>query len=270
MQIALLSEFGEAEAWSNYYLCAPPEFAQHYRVEAKKIGSVWVTMIPEVDWAFLNRIVVLGVVATATESELDEAISLLHDAGCQNYTVQLCPLAQPAQVTEWLEVRGFTKSRNWAKMYRGNEPALEFSTDLRIELICPELADSFSDVALAAFEIPSEFRPLFNGIIGKPGWRHYVAFDEEQPVATGALFVRENIGWLGFGSTLASHRKRSGQSAMFARRIQNGLDLGCKWFVTETGEDTPENPNPSYRNMLRSGFKLAYLRPNYVHQHESG
>jgi hypothetical protein len=80
------------------------------------------------------------------------------------------------------------------------------------------------------------------------------------------MFVKDDVGWLGFGSTLESHRKRGGQGAMFERRIQDGLLLGCKWFVTETGEDTPEDPNPSYHNMLRTGFELAYLRPNYVHQ----
>jgi hypothetical protein len=58
----------------------------------------------------------------------------------------------------------------------------------------------------------------------------------------------------------------AGQGAMFARRIADGLALGCQWFVTETGEDRPEDPNPSYHNMLRSGFKLAYLRRNYVHR----
>ena len=53
---------------------------------------------------------------------------------------------------------------------------------------------------------------------------------------------------------------------MFARRISDGLKVGCKWFVSETGEDTPESPNPSYHNMLRAGFTLAYLRPNYVRE----
>ena len=46
-----------------------------------------------------------------------------------------------------------------------------------------------------------------------------------------------------------------------ARRIRDGADLGCRWLVTETGEDTPHHPNPSYHNMLRTGFLLAYQRP---------
>ena len=265
-KIAMLNEFGESEAWANYFLCAPSEFVQKYRLEAKKIGSVWVTMIPELDWTFFNRIVGLGVGDIATESLLDDAIGVLQNAGCKNFMAQISPWAQPSYLPEWLIARGFTKGRNWAKVYRGNEPAPSVSTDLRIESIGKEHADVFADVALTAFEMPPELRPVISSNVGKSGWHHYLGFDGEQPVSAAAMFVKDDVGWLGFGSTLESHRKHGGQGAMFARRIQDGLSLGCKWFVTETGEDTPEDPNPSYHNMLRSGFKLAYLRPNYVRQ----
>ena len=54
-----------------------------------------------------------------------------------------------------------------------------------------------------------------------------------------------------------------------ARRLCDGARLGCEWFVTETGQDRPDKPNPSFHNMLRTGFKVAYeLRtasPEEVH-----
>ena len=265
-KIAMLNEFGEADAIANAYLCMPHDFVKKYRMEAKRIGSVWVLMIPEVAMTLFNRILCLGIGETATESMLDDAIALLQKAGSKTYMVQVSPLAQPSQLPEWLNARGFTKDRNWAKVYRGNESCPSVPTDLRIESIGIEHADAFAEVALTAFGMPPEFRPLVNSIVSKPGWHHYLAFDGEQPVSAAAMFVKDDVGWLGFGSTLESHRKRGGQGAMFERRIKDGLSLGCKWFVTETGEDTPEDPNPSYHNMLRTGFKLAYLRPNYVHQ----
>jgi len=265
-KFAMLNEFGESEARANYYLCAPPEFAQKYRLEAKLIGSVWVIMIAELDWGFFNRIIGLGVGDVATEPLLDDAISVLKNAGCKNYMAQISPLAQPSHLLEWLNARGFTKDCNWAKVYRGNEPAPSIPTDLRVESIGIEYADDFADVTLTAFGIPPELRPFVNGNVGKSGWHHYLAFDGEQPVSAAGMYVKADIGWLGFGSTLESHRNRGGQGAMFARRITDGLALGCKWFITETPEDTTESPNPSYHNMLRTGFKLAYLRPNYVHK----
>jgi hypothetical protein len=269
-QIATLNEFGEAEAQTNYFLCAPAEFSRPFRLEVKRIGSIWVTMIPALDHPLFNRIMGLGVGQPATETLIDEAIDVLRKAGCKNYLVQVSPFAQPAQCTEWLASRGFKPGRNWAKVYRGNEPAPTIPTDLRVENIEKELADAYADVVLPVFEMPAALRPLVKGNVGQTGWHHYLAFDGKKPVAAAAMFVNGETAWLGFGSTLKKYRKRGGQGAMFARRIQDGLALGCKWFVTETGEDTPKDPNPSYHNMLRSGFKLAYLRRNYVHQLAAG
>jgi hypothetical protein len=264
-EIADLNEFGEAEAWANYYQCAPIKFAKKFRLAAKRVGQAWVTMLPELDWNFFNRIVGLGIRETVTEALLDDCIAVLEKAGCSNFMAQISPLAQPAQLPEWLEKRGLVRKRNWAKAYRGDEPAPQVSTNLRVESIGKKYAEAYAQVALQAFEMPPELAPMLAGSIEKPGWLHYLGFDGDEPVSTAAMFVAGEVAWLGFGSTLESHRQRGGQGAMFSRRIEDGLKLGCKWFVTETGEDAPGIPNPSYHNMLRSGFKLAYLRPNYVH-----
>ncbi len=269
-EIQLLNEFGEAEAWADYYHCAPQDFAQQFRLEAKRIGSVWVNLIAGLDWAFFNRIVGLGVKEVATRSMLDDAIAVLESAGCENYMAQLAPSAQGSELPEWLASRGFARGSQWAKVYRGNQPPAAVPTDVRIEQIGEDHADVFANVALAAFEMPPELKPFVRGHVCKPGWHHYVGFDGDMPVAASAMYVRDDIAWLGFGSTPDSHRKRGAQGAMFQRRIRDGLALGCKWFVSETGEDTAEDPNPSYHNMLRAGFQLAYLRPNYVHQAAPG
>jgi hypothetical protein len=265
-QIEALNEFGEADAQADYFLCAPPEFSRLFRLEAKQIGSTWVSMIPEYDHPLYNRILGLGVGQAASEDMLDEAIAIFQQAGCRNYLAQVSPLAQPAQIPQWLTARGFKPSSNWAKMMRGNQPAPAISTDLRVEKIGADQADAFADVVLPAFEIPPAGRPLEKGFVGQPGWHHYLTFAGEKPVAAAAMYVKGELAWLGFAGTLNKYRRRGAQGAMFARRIQDGLALGVKWFVTETGEDTPADPNPSYRNMLRSGFQLAYLRRNYVHR----
>ncbi len=46
-----------------------------------------------------------------------------------------------------------------------------------------------------------------------------------------------------------------------ARRIRDAAALGCRWMITETGEDLPQQPNPSYHNMLRTGFLLSLSTP---------
>jgi hypothetical protein len=265
-RIAEINEFGEAEAYVNYFLCAPPEFARSFRLEVKRIGSVWVTMLPAVDNVNHNRILGLGVGEPATESILDKAIAVFQNTGCKNYMVQICPLVQPAPYPGWFAARGFKPVRSWAKMCRGNEPAPAVSTDLRMEAIGEDQASAYADVVLSVFGMTPAYRPLVEGNVGKPGWHQYLAFDGEKPVSAAGMYINGEAAWLSFASTLKTHRERGGQSAMLARRIEDGLALGCKWFIAETKEDTPDRPNPSYRNMLRSGFELAYLQRYYFHQ----
>jgi GNAT superfamily N-acetyltransferase len=72
------------------------------------------------------------------------------------------------------------------------------------------------------------------------------------------------VAWLGWGGTLPSYRGRGAQSAMLAARIEAARHLGCRRLVVETGPDSAEKPNPSYRNVERAGFRVAYLRENWV------
>ncbi len=263
-QVAWLVESAEAKAWMNYYTCAPLEFALKYGVGVQRVGSAWVTMVPGAHSWFFNRINGLGLDAPATEQALDEAITALQSAGCEQYIVQLSPLAQPPRLADWLIARRFRYRNNWAKMYRGNDHAPSAHSDLRIECIGPEWADAFGNIVLTSFEMPAPLLPFMSCHVGKPGWLNYLGFDGDQPVCAASMFILDDVAWLGFAATRASHRGRGGQGALFARRIADGLQAGCKWFITETSEDTPEEPNPSYRNMLRAGFKLAYMRPNYI------
>jgi hypothetical protein len=266
-QLADLNEFGEANAWADFYRCAAGDAAaRELGIVVQRVGSAWVTAIRALDTTFFNRIVGLGVREPVTEAMLGDAIAVLEKAGCRNYMAQVCPAASPAALAGWLAARGFAPGRNWAKVWRSDEPARPASTDLRIETIGARHADAYADVALAAFGMPRSLRPMLRAHIGKPGWRHFLAFDGNHPVAASAMFVDGDTAWLGFGCTLETHRGRGAQGAMFAERIDAGRALGCRRFVTETGEPLPGTPNPSYNNMLRAGFELAYLRRNHVHQ----
>jgi hypothetical protein len=112
--------------------------------------------------------------------------------------------------------------------------------------------------------MPDTLVPMISGTVGREGWLHYVAWDDATPVAVAALLVRGNVGWLGVATTLPGYRRRGAQGALMTRRVRDGTELGCEWFVTETGKDLPDKPNPSYHNMIRSGFTVAYDRPNYM------
>jgi hypothetical protein len=216
------------------------------------------------DIGFFNRSIGLGIDRPATEADLDAAIGAFRDAGLSQYAVTVSPLARPAGLERWLQSRGFRRGRRLSKFWRDVEDLPDVPTPLRIEAIGADRRDDFVRVGLTAFEMPEAVGTLFGAGVGSPGWTAYLAFDRDEPVGTAAMRIFGDVAWFGYGSMLESQRGKGGQAALFARRLRDARDAGVTLCVTETGEELPDEPNPSSRNMLRVGFRLAYHRQNWL------
>jgi hypothetical protein len=263
-EVRQIVELGEVNTCTNLWNASSEEASAQLGLRLEKIGSATALMMSKVDISEFNRVFGVGITEPATETIIDRIIALYAPAG-NDFVVHVDPTAQPGELASWLEQRGFKRSHNSVWVYRDASEPSDITTDLRIECIGREYADAFADVAVAAFEMPRLLHTMGASLVGRPNWRNYLAFDGDIPVAVASLFVQDGIGWLGNGATLPSHRRRGAQGALMAQRILDGIkEMQCNWFITETAEETVENPNPSYHNMLRNGFKLAYLRANYV------
>jgi GNAT superfamily N-acetyltransferase len=124
-------------------------------------------------------------------------------------------------------------------------------------------------VLRGGFDLPDGFEPWVATLIGRKGWRHYMAFlggdsGQGEPVGTGSLYVKGEWASLGFAATLPQARGRGVQSALIVRRIREAAAVGCRWLSVETAEDKPGKPAPSFHNLTRLGFKLGYFRDNYL------
>jgi GNAT superfamily N-acetyltransferase len=223
---------------------------------------------PAFDIVLFNRTIGLGVRVPASRDSVDALIAKYRAAGVTRFGIQLSPAARPSDVSEWLTAHDLHVSDYWTKVYMPPDAARAVETDLRITRIDASLADRFSDVACTSFGMPPALCPFIGATIGKTGWHHYIAWDGPEAAAVGALFVHGEVGWLGIGATLPAYRRRGAQGALMTRRIADGAALGCRWFASETGQDLPDKPNPSFHNMLRTGFKVAYHRPNYMQEIE--
>ena len=260
LELAELIEFGEAEAYVDWFAAAPSD----WNIYTRRIGGAVCLFAPDLPAMLFNRVIGLGLRERATETLLDEILAHYRQSGAKAYGVQLSPLAQPLDLTQWLAARHLIARDNWAKVYRAADHTIELSTDLRVEPVDRSRAVDIAQVICTAFGMPSTLGAWIEKGVGRSGWHYYAALDDDRVVATGALFVRDEIGWLGMGSTYPHYRRRGAQGALMARRIRDAAMLGCRWVVTETGEDLPLRPNPSFHNMLRTGFQLAYQRPNYL------
>ncbi len=229
------------------------------------IADGYAAALTAFDHGFFNRAVGMGFERPVTEDDVEAASRFFLDLDRTQSLIQLAPALVTPAVEGWLTARGYRPGRRWVKLWHTLEAVHAAPTTIRIERIDASRADAFTNVALAAFELPPASDPVARGAIGRTGWTHYIGYDGDAPVSVAAMYVTDGVAWLGFGATLEAARGRGGQSAMFAARLRDARDLGCRWAITETGEETEEEPvNPSYRNMLRAGFKLAYARRNWV------
>lgn len=251
-------------AWGDFYRAASAASVEACGLQVAEIGGAVATMAAAVDVLALNRVLGIGVKQPATESEIDEIIRLFTERRVPRFFVQVSPVAAPDDLPRMLEDRGFRHYNNWVRLYRDVSAPPDVKTDLAVRRIDEEDAAAFGRIVAESFGWGDQISGWIGDLVGKLGWRHYMAFDGDTPVATGAMRVAGEYAWLDFAATLSDHRKRGAQGAILARRIRDAATQGCRYVLVETAEQTAEKEVPSYRNMLRFGFTEAYVRPNYI------
>jgi GNAT superfamily N-acetyltransferase len=237
----------ELEAARDLVSAATPDVGVELR-EAGEAIAVRLAKLPDV--TELNRVIGLS-----SLEELDE-LEALYDGG--RFAISLDP---ESGLDGSLAERGFVAGYPWQKFERGADP-LEARTELSVE--GPREAADFGAAFAGGFGLPHFMGAWSSRLIGRPGWHCFVAYDGDEPSGAGALFVSGSAGWLGLGATLPDKRGRGAQGAILAARINRAADLGLDLLVTETGVPREDGPGPSYRNILRAGFRKAYVRPNYM------
>ncbi|MCY7301878.1 MAG: GNAT family N-acetyltransferase [Thermoleophilia bacterium] len=209
----------------------------------------------------LNQIVGLGVDEPATEELLDAALAAIgEDVNCY---VAVTPGARPAELVDWLRVRGLEPGWGWMSFRRGLEDIPERPTSLTLARVGPAEAEAFGRIVAAGYGLPDAAAPWAAGA-HELGWDCWLALDGDEPAAAAGLYASEAVGYLGFAATLPAHRGKGGQSALLAERIQHARAIGCDVLVTETGERRDDLPSNSYRNILRAGFTEVAVRANWL------
>jgi GNAT superfamily N-acetyltransferase len=156
-----------------------------------------------------------------------------------------------------LSAHGYTPGYALMKFERDDAPAPAVDTQLRIEKTLDE--EAFTCVCAEGTGLNDS--PC--GFVGAPGFHCFIAWDGDEPASCAALYLDSEIAWLGVAVTRPEFRGRGGQRALLSARIDAARALGVRRLTTETGERVPDKPDQSYRNILRAGFREAYLRPTW-------
>lgn len=234
-------------------------FASIYEPDAVQLvaGATCVRMPGAPDSPMLNRVTGLGLDRPATDDDIDAVLAAM--AGTTFY-VAVSPFAAPADLGRRLESRGLEPGWGWMLFERDTRPSLPVETALRVTKVGEAgAADAWARIVTAAYALPDGARSTLAAVPGRAGWTAWLALDGDEPVAAAAMWVDGAHAYLGFAGTLPEHRGKGAQGALFAARIERARVRGCTTLVTETGEEIPDRPSSSYRNILRAGFEERFV-----------
>jgi len=261
----VLAERTEAATVTSLVGLMAPELARGLGARLQPVaGGTGVRVDDAPGFAFLNRVLAVGLDRPLSGADLDEIAEFQSGEGRKVALLQLAPFVETPEAVELLGSRGWRRGGTWVKMMRaaGDPPAT--TTGLRIAPVPPDDAAAYGEVQCIGMEMPPDLAPWCAAQVGAEGWHAFGAYDGDRLVGMGALFVHGRCGQLAGAATLPDERGRGAQSALMAARIALARDLGLAWVVAETGSETPQQPNPSLHNMRRAGLELLYERQNWL------
>lgn len=254
----------EVLAWRDLFAAAPPLAASALGLAGREIGGAYALSAPTLETFMFNRVVGLGVARPATDALLD-ALVAHYGAQAVPFEINLCPLAEPADLSARLAARGLAAPFHHVKWVRGIQTAPPRAATLRIERVKPRQAHAFASIAAGEFAsgLPGA-RDWLAGCVGRPNWTHYVTWEGDEPVGCAALFVHEDGAWLSFDATRGEHRGKGSQTLLIAARIRDAAATGCRWLSGDTGPNWPDVDTRGWHNLTAAGFVAAYERPCWI------
>jgi hypothetical protein len=263
-EVVRMAESIELRMNEAFWGLLPVELAAQRGLECFRAGGAFVTVAPNSISLQRNRVLALGLEEPATEETLDQILDLFRGFRVKRFCMHPSPFPHANKIDRWLLRPGLTLHHRYSKLVRDTSAPQAATTDLQVRRVGRRDAEAFARVFSEIFAWPADRCAWIQAAVGAPGFSHHLAFDGDQPVATGLLYVQGDCGWLGWGGTLTRYRRRGTHAALIAARLKRAAQLGAKWVVCETMEPRRGRPGGSHRGLVKQGFKQAYLRPIWV------
>lgn len=263
--LAGLAEHIERRAWTDTFAAAPPWMRNAVGLTVAEVGGAVMFAAPGVDHLLFNRVIGLGERTQASEEVIAELMSRYWDLSIDRYWMHVGPHARPARLGRLLQEQGLAPyRRSWVKLMRPAQYASAVDSRFRIRAAGPDDATAIASVVGVGFDLPQCAAELLAMLIGRRGWRVFVAEADGQIAAAAGMFTEAEVSYLAFAATRPEFQRQGAQRALLSVRINAAADLDSRWIASDTGFPlTADEPNPSYQNLLWAGFRPVAIRDNY-------
>ena len=199
------------------------------------------------------------------ETLIDEVTEYFKSRGLPA-TIFISPACSPADLPERLLRRGFVKQEpdeSWLA-FEHLQAARVPKPDPKINVRQVEKAEVnlFAKVMAAAYEMPAEWLPMLSQVleptIGLPGFHHYLAFVNKQPLATITVMRHEKFAVVGSAGVLPEQRGSSLIYNLTVSVLGQAQHEGVDTIILQT------TLGPLLERFLRIyGFKFVFKRSGY-------
>ena len=251
-------EAPEISGYRDFFAAAPTALAARYGLTHAERGGADCTVAEALPgMRLLNHALGLRGNGREAADRLDAVEAFFADHGAD----ALVAVPEGSSIEATLVARGYARDYAWQKFVRASGPPAAVSCALAIHRVDTNDADIMGRLIASGFGLPADMGEWFASLADRPGWHCFGAYDDSELVGCGALYARGDAGWLTWAATDPLHRGRGAQKALLAARIAHARHIAVDVLVTETGEQEPDRPDASYRNILGAGFRPVFRRP---------
>jgi GNAT superfamily N-acetyltransferase len=209
----------------------------------------------------INRMLGLGRARPPQVADVQAAVDLYHGAGVERFFLQPDPGTPDDRIAPLCEAAGLERARSWQKFTRGREEAVpDVESEFTVREVGPAEGEAFASIVCDAFDLGSDAIPWIASLPNAAGWHAFMAFSGDTAAGTGALYISGEAAFTDFGATAPDFRGRGAQTATLAHRVRAALAMGCVRVHTCTGVAVAGDPQQSYANILKCGFRESHVR----------
>lgn len=207
----------------------------------------------------------LGIFDEITNAELDEIETFFKQRNAPVFH-EVSPMADPSLIA-LLNERGYLSVELTSVMFRPldteNKIDLTNNPNIGTRIIEKDEVELFAKVSAAGWrsEMPefSDVMMQFARIGAQSaGALPFIAELNNKAIATGTLYVYDDVALLAGASTIPEGRRQGAQNALLSARLNYAREKGCK--IATMGASPGSQ---SQRNAEKNGFHIAYTRTKW-------
>jgi hypothetical protein len=249
------------------YEAAPTDFIRQFQLEMIHVEQIVLTRCNTIPFIHFNCVMNFGIAQPATETLLDQLLTIYHEAGVRHFALYHIPQAQPSVIPEWFRARKLQQRGGWDRIYRDGravtEQMIKPQQGVVVEKVTQTTAAEWAGYIDGCYGLPTT--PWLASLVERPGWHHYLLRRDTEIVAVRTMYITADMAWFGIDAPVPGVMAPSYDLdvQLCHTMVKDGLDLGVRLFVADIEAPDAAMTTPAYQHFARLGFKRPYFRSHY-------